>query len=616
MKRVPTAKDWLKCSEVFSKLQKDAKSGDGDAGTTDLLDIFEHFLFFWDFKEQAVHAINLKYENSSNDGTEYQTLLLTSPPVGTVNQLLVSPCGQRLALVGASGVTVVELPSRWGRHGLYEDGKNRLSCTSRQVAGRFFHCSKHVRVTKVRWHPESPTDSHLVVLCCDNYLRVYDVATDLQTPSHVMALGATHSAMLSNSAGFTFVRSLGEVAVSFAFSPRLPPPDGQAPEEREPIAVFVLRGNGDIYLTHINLMAPGERLPMHGPVAMHPAADDNYGTEACDLLCVGGTPAVLVVATPTRLYHCVVLDRPDDGVDDGIGSDAGSSQYSACFALESAGVSLYVYESVELDLVMAPAEDDDPVTSPVRLHPDPASDCRYFCSHAAGVHAVVLPLIAALEKFAAQPDVSEEPLGEHECVVSHLVCTRTVASSPSCPVLGLAVIPHPLLMVVLLATHEVLLLSLTTRFKPPLPEAAAPDEDAVRPPQDAGEPFDAHVRRLLERDASENHHQLVRRTEAVYQSCQRDVPVLSDAERDAARQLKELGSPADLRRRLDIVRDKIDYQRRQASVERANKQRQDRQLAALAAAPRERIRAELVAQGDQIAALVRSVQDARKTLGL
>ena len=57
---------------------------------------------------------------------------------------------------------------------------------------------------------------------------------------------------------------------------------------------------------------------MLGPVSMHPAADDNYGTDACDVLCVGGSPAVLVVATPTRLYHCIVLDRPADEAEDGV----------------------------------------------------------------------------------------------------------------------------------------------------------------------------------------------------------------------------------------------------------------------------------------------------------
>ncbi|KAF0306853.1 Nuclear pore complex protein Nup88 [Amphibalanus amphitrite] len=65
----------------------------------------------------------------SSSGLARQTLLLTSRPLGAVTQLLVSPAGQRLALIGPGGVTVVELPARWGKHGLYEGGKPRLTCT-------------------------------------------------------------------------------------------------------------------------------------------------------------------------------------------------------------------------------------------------------------------------------------------------------------------------------------------------------------------------------------------------------------------------------------------------------------------------------------------------------
>ncbi|XP_043210286.1 nuclear pore complex protein Nup88-like, partial [Amphibalanus amphitrite] len=382
---------------------------------------------------------------------------------------------------------------------------------SHQVAERFFLCTKHVQVTKVRWHPESAGDCHLVVLCSDNYLRVYDVSSDLQTPSQALPLGATHSASLGGRPGSSFVRSLGEVAVSFAFGNRPPPPpppaDGQDQQKedlREPLPVYILRGNGDIYITCINLAASRERFQVLGPVAMHPAAEDNYGTDACDLLCVGGgSPAVLVVATPTRLYHCVVLDRPADEADDGVASEASWSRYSSCLSLEPAAISLYVYESVEPDMVLAPADDDDAMTSPIRLHRDPASDCRYFCSHAAGVHAVAMPLIAALERFASQPETSDEPLGEHPCIVEHLVSTRPVSSAPACPVIGLSVIPHPLLMVVLLATHEVLLLPLVAKFRPPAPTLAEEDESAgsVGPAQES-ESFSAHIRRLLERGDS------------------------------------------------------------------------------------------------------------------
>lgn len=58
-----------------------------------------------------------------------------------------------------------------------------------------------------------------------------------------------------------------------------------------------------------------ERYQVEGPVAMHPAADDNYGTDACDLLCLPSSPAVLVVATPSRLYHCVVIAKAADELD-------------------------------------------------------------------------------------------------------------------------------------------------------------------------------------------------------------------------------------------------------------------------------------------------------------
>ena len=51
---------------------------------------------------------------------------------------------------------------------------------------------------------------------------------------------------------------------------------------------------------------------MQGPLSMHPPAEDNYGTDACAIMCLKTCPPVLVVATSGgKLYHCVVLDRED-----------------------------------------------------------------------------------------------------------------------------------------------------------------------------------------------------------------------------------------------------------------------------------------------------------------
>ena len=72
MKLVPAMIEGLKNLEVFSKLRNVAREDSGSPLPADLLDIFEQFLFFWDFKEQAVHAINLNYESSGRNGAEYQ----------------------------------------------------------------------------------------------------------------------------------------------------------------------------------------------------------------------------------------------------------------------------------------------------------------------------------------------------------------------------------------------------------------------------------------------------------------------------------------------------------------------------------------------------------------
>ena len=55
------------------------------------------------------------------------------------------------------------------------------------------------------------------------------------------------------------------------------------------------------------------KLPVHGPLVMHPPADDNYGVDACAILCLTSTPAVLVVTTREgKLHHCMALTGCDD----------------------------------------------------------------------------------------------------------------------------------------------------------------------------------------------------------------------------------------------------------------------------------------------------------------
>lgn len=54
-----------------------------------------------------------------------------------------------------------------------------------------------------------------------------------------------------------------------------------------------------------------------GPLRMYPAAEDNYGSDACYILCLNLRPAVIVIATRDgKLHHCLLLNRSTDDDDD------------------------------------------------------------------------------------------------------------------------------------------------------------------------------------------------------------------------------------------------------------------------------------------------------------
>lgn len=61
---------------------------------------------------------------------------------------------------------------------------------------------------------------------------------------------------------------------------------------------------------------------MVGPLTMHPATENNYGLDACSLLCLPVQPPVVIMATATgRIYHCIALETPEEDSELEPGSD-------------------------------------------------------------------------------------------------------------------------------------------------------------------------------------------------------------------------------------------------------------------------------------------------------
>lgn len=157
--------------------------------------------------------------------------------------------GRWLSLSGTRGITCVELPRRSGKQGRFAQGSEHVTCKSSGIAERFFICQSKLQVQEVQWHPGSAYDSHLVVLASDNYLRIYNVDLDSQTPEQAISLSARpRSSTFFGSASLSVQGSLGETAVSFTFAPAV---SGSGEDEREEdchlFPMFILHGNGNVY---------------------------------------------------------------------------------------------------------------------------------------------------------------------------------------------------------------------------------------------------------------------------------------------------------------------------------------------------------------------------------
>ncbi|CAK1590598.1 unnamed protein product [Parnassius mnemosyne] len=342
-------------------------------------------------------------------GASIKKLHLLSPPAFKVERVMSSNCGSRLCLFGSRGVTVAELPSRWGRGGLFDSGSKTVLCKSYSLDERFLYSQGEVR--RVQWHPTSL--SHMLVLLSDNTIRLYNIALK-NGPKlvKIITIGQKPSSQL---AGKTILDSLGDTAVDFT-----PIPDSES--------LLILRGDGEVYMIECTLDTKSPLQPkLFGPLPIYPPADDNYGSESCSICVLGGgdTLVVVIATCSAALYHCVLLPAPSDNENDD-------------------GYALYVIESVELNVVLNPDDLGLQQSYPVHLYP--CTSNTYACMHVGGVHTVSLPILEQLKEYVMADEAEIESAlsgvcGGHSCA-QHLVCAGRPPAG-LCAAAG----PQPLLLV-------------------------------------------------------------------------------------------------------------------------------------------------------------------------
>ncbi|XP_032071436.1 nuclear pore complex protein Nup88 [Thamnophis elegans] len=469
-------------------------------------------LFLWDRERAAFCVLSLRHLGDDPDSlASYQILLCINSPFFEVYQTVLSPLQQHVALIGTKGLMVLELPKRWGKNSEFEGGKPTINCSTIPIAERFFTSSSSLTLKHAAWYPSETLEPHVVLLTSDNTIRIYSLSSP-QTPVKMITLSDADEETLRLNKGRTYTALIGETAVAFDFGPlAVLPKNVTGQRQKEDVLaypMYILYENGETFLIYINLLHSTSNLgKLLGPLPMYPAAEDNYGYDACAVLCLPCVPNILVIATESgMLYHCVVLEGEED--DEQMSVKSWDSRADLI-------PSLYVFECVELELALrlASREGEEPIESdfscPMKLHRDPKCSSRYHCTHDAGVHSIGLPWINKLHKFLGSDEEDKDSLQElganQKCFVEHILCTKPLPCRQPAAIRGFWIVSDILgpTMVCITRTYECITRPLLSTVHPTCPPLLCTKEEPqtsttpLRILAESQDSFERHIRNIL-----------------------------------------------------------------------------------------------------------------------
>ncbi|XP_033123496.1 nucleoporin 88-like [Anneissia japonica] len=511
----------LNSHPLFGILRENVKNSTNPDDSEELMAVKDGDLYVWDKEHLHLLTANLKVFVGPTDDDiatfRYQILLCTNAPIFEIESVTLNETSDYVMLHGQKGLAVLALPRRYGKNSEFEGGKRKINCRTMIIAERLFISNPSLKLLEAKWHPGSETGMHISILTSDNILRIYDIQAP-QRPVQTHYLSEEPSPCLSSGSA-SFQAALGEVAISFDIGPPqkvITRRFGLRGHQKTLIyPIYILKGNGDVYLLPNSLKDKRYvDTRLQGPLAMYPPAEDNYGLDACALLCLPCKPHVLVVGTSSgHLHHCLVLTTEEDD-DENVSVSSVDSGHLSTHVTECDS-SLYVYETIELPMSPILSDDyDEESPHPVRLHQDNGNASRYYCTHNAGVHSVSLPWAKKLQQFCTEEgendggDLLLALREDQPCRVEHLVCTQPIPTSPPSPILGLAVVTDQLLgnhLLCLTSSYECLSLPVSLEeFEPPPDLLFEMPSGVVRSPlkRPDTQPFQNSIKSLLKRSST------------------------------------------------------------------------------------------------------------------
>ena len=417
------------CSHAFVNDLRD-KVATESAKCLDLVAYSQDILYIWNSTDACIHSVNIKHSIRDSD---LETQLILHPIQGisfSPERLLLNFSNSLLALIagteGNSGISILDLPERWSTV------HKSLKVNCKNLGERLFFGEQQT-LRQAKWHPGSPSDSHLLVLTSDECLRLYDVSNGEVLWKCILS----QKNILSPHSTIPSKISLGDTPIDFDVAPSIVEDVSRI---RWPI--LVLWGNGDIYYVETAVEDERERITAQGPLRMFPSSDDNYGSDASSILILHTLPPIVSFSTCAgTIYNCIFLSN------DSLKTD---SEKSLC-----------VVECIELEVGISLGEDDEMVSCPIRLMKNPTEKSMYFSIHKAGIHSITLPLVTKLYEFLENADA--EFIYTHESLVEYLLCTgvNKGSSLTTLPLLGCSFVDLSSSLLVLLNNQDMINIKIT-----------------------------------------------------------------------------------------------------------------------------------------------------------
>jgi len=236
-----------------------------------------------------------------------------------------------------------------------------------------------------------------------------------------------------------------------------------------------------------------------------------------------------------KLYHCIalwMLASEDD--DDDVGSvaldhlETQSIVSKSTFTMkESSGEitppTLYVYETVELELIPTLNHDDDDDANLaeqyfISIHKDFTMPLRYHCCSPIGIHSIMVTWLHKLALYISDEDngglCNLADLAEVEsCTAEHVICTKPTTTATPCLIKGVT-IANPgtgTALVCLTDDNHCTVLPLLSAIKTPqIPLLASMKNQegssgllASPMKKITEQDFESHIRSLLKRETSQ-----------------------------------------------------------------------------------------------------------------